>query len=234
MTRYAIGLGSNLGDRLAHLRFAFEGLGELGWVGAVSSLYESAPVGGPAQDPFLNAVVIVESDLDPLVLLDRLQEIENQTGRVRRTRWGPRTLDLDIVSSDGDLVSEEALDIPHPRAAEREFVLRPLAEVWPQARVAPDTPASEALRTVDNHGRSQDEQRDAAIDRVSRQRIGTGLDQHRIRARFRKSGETRPETPRGDKGESTSDDRHHRSDETGDVPGAFRQCPIGGHGDSNP
>lgn len=152
MTRYAIGLGSNLGDRLAHLRFAFEGLGEVGRVGAVSSLYESAPVGGPAQDPFLNAVVIVESDLEPLVLLDRLQEIETQAGRVRRTRWGPRSLDLDIVSSDGDLVSEEALDIPHPRAAEREFVLRPLAEVWPQAPVAPEIPAFEALSTVDSQG----------------------------------------------------------------------------------
>ena len=152
MTRYAIGLGSNLGDRLANLRFAFEGLGEVGTVGAVSSLYESAPVGGPTQDPFLNAVVIVESDLEPLAFLDRLQEIETQAGRVRRTRWGPRTLDLDIVSSDGDSVSEETLDIPHPRAAQREFVLRPLAEVWPQARVAPDTFASDALKTVDSQG----------------------------------------------------------------------------------
>ncbi len=152
MTRYALGLGSNVGDRLAHLRFAVECLGDVGGVGGVSSLYESAPVGGPVQGPFLNAVVVVESDLEPLVLLDRLQEIETEAGRVRGTRWGPRTLDLDIVSSDGDPVSEETLEIPHPRAAEREFVLRPLVEVWPEARVAADTRASEALEEVDNQG----------------------------------------------------------------------------------
>lgn len=152
MTRYALGLGSNVGDRLAHLRFAVECLGEIGGVGDVSSLYESAPVGGPAQGPFLNAVVVVESDLEPLVFLDRLQEIETEAGRVRETRWGPRTLDLDIVTSDGNSVSEETLEIPHPRAAEREFVLRPLVEVWPEARVAADTRASEALEEVGNQG----------------------------------------------------------------------------------
>jgi len=150
--RYALGLGSNVGDRLAHLRFAVECLGEVGRVSAVSSLYESAPVGGPVQGPFLNAVVVVESDLEPLVFLDRLQEIETEAGRVRETRWGPRTLDLDIVSSDGDPVSEETLEIPHPRAAEREFVLRPLVEVWPEARVAPDTRASDALGEIGNQG----------------------------------------------------------------------------------
>lgn len=152
MIRYALGLGSNVGDRLAHLRFAVECLGEVGGVSAVSSLYESAPVGGPVQGPFLNAVVVVESDLEPLVFLDRLQEIETEAGRVKGTRWGPRTLDLDIVSSDGDPVSEETLEIPHPRAAEREFVLRPLVEVWPEARVAPDTRASDALGEIGNQG----------------------------------------------------------------------------------
>ncbi|MCH8970641.1 MAG: 2-amino-4-hydroxy-6-hydroxymethyldihydropteridine diphosphokinase [Acidobacteria bacterium] len=152
MIRYALGLGSNVGDRLAHLRFAVECLGEVGRVSAVSSLYESAPVGGPVQGPFLNAVVVVESDLEPLVFLDRLQEIETEAGRVRETRWGPRTLDLDIVSSDGDPVSEETLEIPHPRAAEREFVLRPLVEVWPEARVAPDKRASDALEEIGNQG----------------------------------------------------------------------------------
>ncbi len=152
MTRYAIGLGSNLGDRPSHLRLAVKRLGEVGAAGAVSSLYESAPVGGPPQDPFLNAVVIVESDLEPMALLDRLQEIEAEAGRVRRSRWGPRTLDLDIISSDGDSVSEEALHIPHPRAAEREFVLRPLVEVWPQARMASGTSASEAIKDVEGQG----------------------------------------------------------------------------------
>ncbi len=152
MTRYAIGLGSNIGNRLTHLRFAVERLGEVGGVGGVSSLYESAPVGGPVQGPFLNAVVVVESDLEPLAFLDRLHEIETEAGRVRGTRWGPRTLDLDIVTSDGNSVSEETLEIPHPRAAEREFVLRPLLEVWPEARVAADTRASQALEEVGDQG----------------------------------------------------------------------------------
>lgn len=152
MTRYAIGLGSNVGDRLANLRFAVERLSAVGDLGAISSLYESEPVGGPEQAPFLNAMVVVDSDLEPPVLLDRLQEIENDAGRVRKTRWGPRTLDLDIVSSNGPPVSEENLELPHPRASEREFVLRPLAEVWPGARVAPATIASDALEQVDNQG----------------------------------------------------------------------------------
>jgi 2-amino-4-hydroxy-6-hydroxymethyldihydropteridine diphosphokinase len=152
VTRFALGLGSNVGDRLAHLRFAVECLGDVGGVDAVSGLYESAPVGGPVQGPFLNAVVVVESDLEPPALLERLQEIEAEAGRVRGTRWGPRTLDLDIVSSDGTSVSQETLEIPHPRAAMREFVLRPLAEVWPDARVAPDIRASEALEKVGDQG----------------------------------------------------------------------------------
>ncbi|MFP4074370.1 MAG: 2-amino-4-hydroxy-6-hydroxymethyldihydropteridine diphosphokinase, partial [Actinomycetota bacterium] len=101
MTRYAIALGSNVGDRLGYLVAAAGALSErLGRVSA-SSLYETLPVGGPKQDPFLNAVVVVESDLDAGQVLEICQEIEHTRGRERQQRWGPRTLDLDIVTSDG-------------------------------------------------------------------------------------------------------------------------------------
>ena len=149
--KYAIGLGSNQGDRLGHLRFALSRLGASNHVVAVSSLYETEPVGGPEQDPFLNAVVIVESDLAPDSLLTELHEIEAAAGRERRERWGPRTLDLDLVATDGAAFDTEDLKIPHPRASEREFVLRPLAEVWPDADVGQAT-ASAALETLVDQG----------------------------------------------------------------------------------
>ena len=96
--RAAVALGSNLGDRISTLRMAVEQMSRLGRVDAVSSLYETAPVGGPEQDPYLNAAVVVDTDLSPGELLAALQTIENEAGRVRRERWGPRTLDLDIVT----------------------------------------------------------------------------------------------------------------------------------------
>lgn len=152
MTRFAIGLGSNLDDRIDHLRSAVGLLGQLGDVGPVSSLYESAPVGGPQQDPFLNAVAVLESELKPHALLEHMLEIEAGEGRVRKVRWGPRTLDLDILSSDGDPVTDESLQIPHPRAHEREFVLRPLIEVWPDAELGPGIDMSRALVDVGDQG----------------------------------------------------------------------------------
>ena len=161
MTRFAIGLGSNVGSRLDHLRFAVDHLGRLGDVGRVSSLYESAPVGGPEQGPFLNAVVLLDAQLKPHSLLDRLLEIEAEAGRVRNVRWGPRTLDLDILLSDGDPVADESLQIPHPRATEREFVLRPLIEVWPDARLS-GIDMSRALAEV----------RDQGVDRLAKTWVG--------------------------------------------------------------
>lgn len=151
MTRYAIGLGSNLGDRIAHLRTAIDGLGAMGPV-VVSSLYETAPVGGPDQGPYLNAVAILETDLDPSALLEKLHLIEADHKRERNQRWGARTLDLDILSVDGPAVIEPDLQIPHPRAAEREFVLRPLVEVWPGAWVSTGVTAKEALDHCDDQG----------------------------------------------------------------------------------
>ena len=148
MTRYAIALGSNVGRRLQHLQAAVKSLSSLGRIAGVSSLYETAPVGGPAQGPYLNAVVRVDTDLSPEALLDQLHEIEDRRGREGVTRWGPRTLDLDIVASDGPIVTDPELTVPHPRALERRFVLEPLVEVWPEVLVAAGLTASAALAKV--------------------------------------------------------------------------------------
>lgn len=152
MNRYAVGLGSNQGDRLEHLVSAIDELRATGAVAAVSSLYETEPVGGPEQDPFLNAVVLVDTDLSPMVMLDRLQAIEQAHGRTRVVRWGPRTLDLDLVSSDTGPLTDPRLVLPHPRAAERGFVLRPLCDVWPGAPVGEGLTAAEAMTTTGDDG----------------------------------------------------------------------------------
>lgn len=135
MTKYAIGLGSNVGDRWKHLVDAHSGLDEQFDVLAVSPIYETEPVGGPDQDPFLNAVVIVETDRAAHDVLGVCHEIEERHGRERKVEWGPRTLDLDVIATDGPAVSTERLTVPHPRAVDREFVLRPLAAVWSEAPV---------------------------------------------------------------------------------------------------
>lgn len=166
MTRYAIGLGSNIGDRLGYLQRACAGLAALGSDLTVSPLYESAPVGGPEQDPYLNAVAVLETDLSPRQLLANLHELEQEAGRTREVRWGPRTLDLDIVALDGPPVSHPELTVPHPRAPEREFVLRPLADVWPEAPVAPGMSAEQALSGSTPQ----------AVDLLSRQWLGPNPD----------------------------------------------------------
>ncbi|MFO7300306.1 MAG: 2-amino-4-hydroxy-6-hydroxymethyldihydropteridine diphosphokinase [Actinomycetes bacterium] len=152
MTRYAIGLGSNLGDRLENLREGEAGLERLGRVVATSALYETEPLGGPEQDPFLNAVVLLETDLEPRALMEECLRIEAERGRERTIEWGPRTLDLDIVATDGPAVDDERVVIPHPLATEREFVLRPLCDVWPEASVGDGLTASEALRRLRPQG----------------------------------------------------------------------------------
>ncbi len=127
-----IGLGSNLGDRRATLRDAVRQLGAYGQVVAVSSLYETEPVGLREQPWFLNAVVALETELDPHSMLATLLAIERRAGRVRTFRNAPRTLDLDLLLY-GTLVSEsEHLSLPHPRLHERSFVLVPLAEIAPE------------------------------------------------------------------------------------------------------
>jgi 2-amino-4-hydroxy-6-hydroxymethyldihydropteridine diphosphokinase len=133
MNRYAIGVGANRGDRRATIARAYALLAAEMPVLAASTLHETAPVGGPAgQDPFLNAVWVVATDLGPHQVLHALQRIETACGRVRTIHWGPRTLDLDLLlRADGLRISTPVLTLPHPLWRQREFVRRPLAEVWP-------------------------------------------------------------------------------------------------------
>ncbi len=128
-----IGLGSNLGDKKRNCRRAIELLSGLGRVKNVSSLYCTEPVGYRDQEEFVNAVAQLETDLGPRELLASCHGIEEQFGRARDLRWGPRTMDLDILLYGDRVVGEPDLDIPHPRLAVRRFVLVPLAEIAPQA-----------------------------------------------------------------------------------------------------
>ena len=131
-----IALGSNLGDREATLRSAIAALRQLGFIDAVSSFYETAPVGITEQPEFLNAVVLLQTTLPPQELMAALLLVEQQHGRDRSASVpkGPRTLDLDLLSY-GDVVMETlTLTLPHPSLAERRFVLVPLAEIAPQWR----------------------------------------------------------------------------------------------------
>lgn len=127
-----LGLGSNLGDRRAHLAGAVRALQELDPGLAVSSLYETEPVGGPPQDPYLNLVVRMGTTLDPEQLLELAQRLERDAGRVRTIRNGPRTLDVDLLFLDDLRIDTPRLTVPHPRANERAFVLAPLEEVAPE------------------------------------------------------------------------------------------------------
>lgn len=152
MTRLAIALGSNLGDRLGHLRAGLSGLEQLGSIIAVSRIYETEPVGGPEQGRYLNAVAVVETSVPPLDVLSQLLEIERTRGRERTVRWGPRTLDLDLIAYDGERLSLPTLEIPHPRAHERGFVLAPLVEVWPEVELANGLSATETFDLVGSSG----------------------------------------------------------------------------------
>ncbi len=133
MSRAYLALGSNLGDRFAHLQFAVDALGASGDVDlvAVSRVYETAPVGGPPQDAYLNAVVALDTALEPHTLLALAQRIERDAHRVRIERWGPRTLDVDVLMYDEVRMDDPDLTLPHPRMRERGFVLAPLRDVAP-------------------------------------------------------------------------------------------------------
>jgi 2-amino-4-hydroxy-6-hydroxymethyldihydropteridine diphosphokinase len=132
--RYFIGLGANLGDRLTSLREAVRRLEALGTVAARSRVFASYAVGGPPQGPFLNAAVALDCDLEPLAMLAQTQLIEDALGRDRpnEVRWGPRTLDLDLLlaGARGEvIVDEPTLRLPHPRLEERGFALAPLIDL---------------------------------------------------------------------------------------------------------
>ena len=148
-----IGLGSNLGDRVATLREAVRRLAGLGRLVAVSSLYDTAPVGYLEQPPFLNAVVALETELTPLMLLRELLAIERDLGRSRTFRNAPRTLDLDLLLIDDIMLESAELTLPHPRLHERAFVLVPLAEIAPDAWHARlNVSAAELLEALTDRG----------------------------------------------------------------------------------
>jgi 2-amino-4-hydroxy-6-hydroxymethyldihydropteridine diphosphokinase len=156
MTRAVLSLGSNLGDRFGFLRSAVRGFADV--LVAASPVYETAPWGGVEQPDFLNAVLIVaDSGTDAWGWLRRGQRLEDAAGRVREVRWGPRTLDVDVVTVDGVTSDDPELLLPHPGTAERATVLRPWLDVEPDAELpgrgkvaallaALGPPATDALR----------------------------------------------------------------------------------------
>ena len=127
MSRVVIAMGSNLGDRLENLQGGLDALFDapgLTFV-AVSRVFETAPVGGPPQPAYLNAVLIAETALPPRAVLDRCHSVEAAFGRTRSQVWGPRTLDLDLIVYGDEVSDDPELTLPHPRAYERAFVLAP-------------------------------------------------------------------------------------------------------------
>lgn len=128
-----IGLGSNLGDGPARLRGAAASIARLPrtLAGARSGLYQSLPMGPVSQPLFTNAVLVIKTRLPPGRLLAELQKIERRFGRIRKLRWGPRTLDLDILVYDGIVLERPGLSLPHPGIPDRSFVLYPLREIAP-------------------------------------------------------------------------------------------------------
>ncbi len=132
MTRAYVGVGSNLGDREGTIRTAIDALPG---VVAVSALRETEPVGPVEQPPFLNGAVALETELSPRELLDVLLAVERRLGRERRERWGPRTIDLDLLLYGDRTVDEPGLSLPHPRLHERRFALEPLAELDPELQI---------------------------------------------------------------------------------------------------
>jgi 2-amino-4-hydroxy-6-hydroxymethyldihydropteridine diphosphokinase len=127
--RVLLGLGSNLGDRRELLRAA---VASLDGVMAVSPAYQTEPVGGPSgQGPFLNIVVALETAMPARDLLAECGRLEKAANRVRHERWGPRTLDVDVLWIDGETVGDDDLAVPHPRMRQRAFVMAPLADIAP-------------------------------------------------------------------------------------------------------
>lgn len=133
--RVVLALGGNLGDRLANLQAGVDALAAAPGITAtaVSAVFETSPVGGPDQPDYLNAVLLASSDLGAAEILRRSQAAERARGRQRRVRWGPRTLDIDIIACGDEISDDPQLTLPHPRAHERAFVLLPWHDVDPDA-----------------------------------------------------------------------------------------------------
>jgi 2-amino-4-hydroxy-6-hydroxymethyldihydropteridine diphosphokinase len=152
VTRAHIGLGANLGDPIATLRRAHDELRALGRVVAVSSLYRTPAWGVTEQPPFVNAALALETELAPHALLAALKALESELGRIASFRWGPRAIDLDILTYGAEQITAPDLTIPHARLTERAFVLVPLAEVDPAYATLRDALPRRDLDAVERIG----------------------------------------------------------------------------------
>ena len=154
LARVAFSLGSNLGDRFTNLERAVKIIkGETCIFNVeLSKIYETKPVGGPEQDDFLNAVLVADTSLSPLELLELAQAIELDANRVRETHWGPRSIDVDILALDQVVLDGINLTIPHPRLSERAFVLVPWNDIDPDFFVPGLGSVSDLLSRVDVTG----------------------------------------------------------------------------------
>jgi 2-amino-4-hydroxy-6-hydroxymethyldihydropteridine diphosphokinase len=154
MTRAALGLGSNLGDRRGQLITAVAALHETPWVRviAVSPVYETVPVGGPEQGDYLNLVVVVETVATANDLLLLAHTLERSAGRSRKVRFGPRTLDVDVLAFGDTRSDDPGLTLPHPRVAERPFVLQPWADIDPTFEIPTHGAVGELAAVVGANG----------------------------------------------------------------------------------
>lgn len=153
MTRAALSIGSNLGDRLGHLQAALLGLGAyVSGPGAVSAVFETAPWGGVEQPAYLNAVVIVTGQRSPGQWLELAHILEQSAGRTRDVHWGARTLDIDIIVVDSVRTKDPNLTLPHPHAHERAFVLVPWLDVDPEADLPGHGRVADLVSTMDTTG----------------------------------------------------------------------------------
>ncbi len=151
MTNVFLGLGGNMGDRREMMRSAVAAIRRVLDDVAVSSLYESAAWGVTAQPAFLNAVARGRTSLEPVELLDAMQAIEHDLGRVRDQHWGPRVIDIDILLYGSEMINEPRLQIPHPYMSQRGFVLRPLADLAAGLTLPDGSLVGELLTTVDQN-----------------------------------------------------------------------------------
>jgi 2-amino-4-hydroxy-6-hydroxymethyldihydropteridine diphosphokinase len=146
-----VGIGSNLGDREENLRRALDLLSAEEGIDVVkiSEIRETEPVGPVDQGPFLNGAVQIQTELGPGEVLDRLLAVEQSLGRVRDERWGPRTIDLDLLLYDDVYVDQPGLTVPHPRLHERRFALEPLADLAPDVEIPGKGPISALLAELE-------------------------------------------------------------------------------------
>ena len=131
MARVFVGIGSNLGDRVLNCKKALNGISAFAKIVGVSSVYETEPVGNEGQPDFINCTAEIETALPPLELLERLHSVEDKLERLRGERWGPRTIDIDIIFYDDLIIDTDELTIPHLSAHTRRFVLEPICEIDP-------------------------------------------------------------------------------------------------------